>query len=219
MKEEVIFKDRQDAGRKLAEQLTEYAGLPEALILALPRGGVPVAHAVAHKLGIPFDVFIVRKLSVPGQEELAMGAIASGAAVVLNPDVVMAVDIPDSEIERIAEIEAGEIEVQEEIYRRGRKFPNIKGKTIIVVDDGLATGATMRSALAAIRKLGAEKIICAVPTAPPETCAAMEEYADDAICYQTPVPFRAVGMWYDDFDQVSDKEVVELLQDQYALEE
>lgn len=207
----MIFRDRADAGRNLAEELTEYAGLDDVQILALPRGGVPVAFEVAERLGAPLDVFLVRKLGVPGHEELAMGAIASGGTRVLNEDVVGPLRIPGAVIDSVAEIEQMELERREDAYRDARPPPQIAGKIVILIDDGLATGATMRAAALAIRERKPQKLVIAVPVSSPRTCQEFETEADAIVCAVTPEPFHGVGMWYRDFSQTTDDEVRELL--------
>ncbi|APW60544.1 phosphoribosyltransferase [Paludisphaera borealis] len=201
------FRDRTEAGRLLAEKLTTFSGRPDVLVLALPRGGVPVAYEVARALDAPLDVFVVRKLGVPGHEELAMGAIASGGVCVLNDDVVQALRIPDRLIEAVAARELRELERRERVYRNGRPMPGVRGRTVILVDDGLATGSTMRAAVAALRRLGPARIVVAVPTAAPSTCEELRHEADECVCEITPDPFYAVGLWYEDFSQTTDDEV------------
>jgi predicted phosphoribosyltransferase len=206
------FRDRYDAGRRLAAALAPYASRPNLLVLALPRGGVPVGYEVARALSAPLDVMLVRKLGVPGQEELAMGAIASGGIRILMDDVVAALRIPERVIASVSAIEAEELRRQERIYREDRPVPNIAGRTIILVDDGLATGSTMRAATAALRLQAPEHLMVAVPVAPPETCASLRLEVDNVVCALTPEPFFAVGNWYQDFSQTSDEEVRQLLQ-------
>jgi putative phosphoribosyl transferase len=205
------FRDRADAGRQLAARLMDYANRPDVLVLALPRGGVPVAFEVAQALGAPLDVFLVRKLGLPGHEELAMGAIASGGVVVHNSEVVDMLGIPDDVIETVAAQERLELERREQAYRDDRPAPDVRGKTVILVDDGLATGTTMRAAAAALREQGPDRIVVAVPTAAPETCEEFRDEVDDIICAITPEPFYAVGLWYQDFSQTTDDEVRGLL--------
>jgi putative phosphoribosyl transferase len=205
------FRDRTDAGRHLAEQLVMYTGRPNLLVLALPRGGVPVAFEVAKALNAPLDVFLVRKLGVPGHEELAMGALASGGVIVLNDDVVGPLRIPDQVIDRVAAVEQRELERRERLYRGDRPPIDARGRTAILVDDGLATGATMRAAAAALRRQQPARIVIAVPTAAPETCDEFRAEVDDIVCAITPDPFYAVGLWYEDFSQTTDDEVRYLL--------
>src|SRR5256714_962341 len=205
------FRDRTDAGRLLATHLGAYAGRPDVLVLALPRGGVPVAAEVAHALGAPLDVYVVRKLGVPGHEELAMGAIASGGVRVLNDEVVAQLGLPLAAIDRVAQRELRELERRQREYRGDQPPPNVGGKTVILIDDGLATGSTMRAAALALRRLNPAKIVIAVPAAAPETCEAFRDEVDEIICAITPDPFYAVGIWYEDFSQTSDEEVRELL--------
>lgn len=206
------FADRSAAGRELAERLSRYAGRDDVVVLGLPRGGVPVAYEVARALGAPLDVFVVRKLGVPGHEELAMGAIASGGVQVLNDEVVAAVGAEPSEIEAVAERERREVERREHAYRGGRDPLDVEGRTAIVVDDGLATGATMRAAIKALRQRNAATIVAAVPTASRETCAEIGAIVDEIVCVRTPEPFMAVGLWYSDFAATSDDEVRTLLE-------
>jgi predicted phosphoribosyltransferase len=205
------FRDRRDAGRLLAEQLTAYAGRPDVLVLALPRGGVPVAYEVARALRAPLDVFVARKLGVPGHEELAMGAVATGGVRVLNDEVVRGLEIPDDVIDAITVWERQEVARRERLYRGDRLIPDVRGRTVILVDDGLATGASMHAAVAALRQQGPARIVVAVPTAARETCDALRAEVDDVVCAITPEPFHAVGLWYEDFSQTTDEEVRELL--------
>ncbi len=205
------FQDRYEAGRRLARELGDYAGRDDVLVIALPRGGVPVGYEVARALGAPLDVMQVRKLGVPGREELAMGAIASGGVRIVSETVVEALGIPERVIATVAAAEAQELERRERIYREGRLFPEVRGRTVILVDDGLATGSTMRAAAAALRSLGAARLVAAVPVAPREGCDAMWEVVDDVVCARIPERFLAVGEWYEDFSQTSDEEVSELL--------
>jgi putative phosphoribosyl transferase len=205
------FQDRYEAGRRLARELGDYAGRDDVLVIALPRGGVPVGYEVARALGAPLDVMQVRKLGVPGHEELAMGAIASGGVRIVSETVVEALGIPERVIATVAAAEAQELERRERIYREGRLFPDVRGRTVILVDDGLATGSTMRAAAAALHSLGAARLVAAVPVAPRESCDAMLEVVDDVICARIPERFFAVGEWYEDFSQTSDEEVSELL--------
>lgn len=208
----MIFRDRADAGRALAEHLGAYARRPGLRILGLPRGGIPVAYEVAAALHAPLDVFVVRKLGVPGQEELAMGAIATGGVRVVNDDVVAAFGITAGELDRVAAIEQAELERRETAYRGGRPAPDLAGATVIVVDDGLATGSTMRAAVAAIRQQKPERIVVAVPVAAPSTRDELAREVDDVVCVATPDPFLAVGRFYENFAQTSDREVHDLLE-------
>jgi putative phosphoribosyl transferase len=205
------FQDRYEAGRLLAEELREYAGRGDVLVVALPRGGVPVGYEVARALRAPLDAMQVRKLGVPGHEELAMGAIASGGVRIVSENVVEALRIPERVIATVAAAETQELERRERIYREGRLFPDVRGRTVILVDDGLATGSTMRAAAAALRSLGAARLVAAVPVAPKESCDALREVVDDVVCTMMPERFLAVGEWYEDFSQTSDEEVSELL--------
>jgi predicted phosphoribosyltransferase len=205
------FRDRREAGRLLAEQLREYAGRDDVVVLALPRGGVPVAFEVARALGAPLHVFLVRKVGVPGHEELAMGAIASGGVVVLDERLVRALGIDEAALQRAVAAEARELERRAAAYDGNREQPRLEGKTVILVDDGLATGATMHAAALAVRRQNPARIVVAAPVASRETCEQLGEVADETICVATPTPFHAVGLWYDDFSQTTDDEVRELL--------
>jgi putative phosphoribosyl transferase len=205
------FHDRTQAGRFLAEKLSGYAQRADVLVLALPRGGVPVGYEVARTLHVPLDVFLVRKLGVPGQEELAMGAIASGGIRIVNEDVVSAFAIPQEALDSVAAEEERELERREEAYRAGQPPPEVRGRTVILVDDGLATGTTMRAAIAALRRLEPARIVVAVPLGAPATCAVFQKLADEVICPMTPDPLYAVGVWYEDFAQTTDDQVRELL--------
>jgi predicted phosphoribosyltransferase len=208
-----IFKDRRDAGRKLAQYLTQYANRPDVVVLALPRGGVPVAFEVARALNAPLDIFLVRKLGLPGHEELAMGAIASGGLLVLNKDIITALNIPQAVIDAVARREQAELERRERLYRGDRPPLDVRGKTVILIDDGLATGSSMYAAVAGLRARQPAHIVVAVPTASPETCEAFENEVDQVVCAVTPQPFYSVGLWYDDFSQTSDEEVRKLLEE------
>ncbi len=208
----MLFRDRSDAGRALADRLTGYAGRNDVIVLALPRGGAPVGYEIARALHAPLDLFLVRKLGVPGHEELAMGAIASGGVRVLNEEVVESLRIPDDTIEMVAAEEGRELERRERAYRGDRPAPDVRGKTVILVDDGLATGSSMRAAVAALRQRGPARIVVAVPVGARETCAEFHHLADETVCARTPDPFYAVGLWYADFSQTSDDEVRELLE-------
>jgi predicted phosphoribosyltransferase len=214
-----LFSNRIDAGQKLADRLSKYAGNKDLLVLALPRGGVPVAFEVAKKLGAQLDVFIVRKLGVPGHEEFAMGAIASGGIRVLNMDVVRSLGITDDTIAAVAAAEQVELERREQLYRKGKPEPHIVGRTVILVDDGLATGATMNAAVKAVRTQKPAHLIVAVPTAAKDTCEGFAEEVDEAICLTTPEPFYGVGAWYVDFSQTSDKEVCNLLEEAAGMKQ
>ena len=206
------FEDRRDAGRQLAAQLRQYAARLDVLVLGLARGGVPVANEVARALDLPLDVFIVRKLGVPGHEELAMGAIASGDVQVLDDRLVRTLHIPQSAVTRTITAERLELERRESAYRAGRLAPDVHGRTVILVDDGLATGASMFAAISALRKAGPAKIIVAVPVAAPEVCSAMRRVADECVCVVTPAQLYGVGAWYSDFSQTTDGEVREILE-------
>jgi putative phosphoribosyl transferase len=207
----MIFKNRYEAGKKLADALGNYFGRPDVVVLALPRGGVPVGFELAEALHAPLDVFLVRKLGVPGHEELAMGAIASNGVMVLNEGVINAYGISESQLEKVAEREREEIVRRAFLYRGDSPELDLKNKTVILVDDGFATGASMRAAATAVRQLQPSYILLAVPTAPPETCELLETIADEVLCLITPTPFAAVGYWYEDFSQTTDEEVRELL--------
>jgi len=207
------FANRDEAGRALGREVLRRIGKrPDAIVLGLPRGGVPVAHAVAQAIDAPLDVFIVRKLGVPGHEELAMGAIASGGVRVLNDDVLRQIPLPPAAIDAVAQREQRELERRERTYRGNRPPLDVAGRTVIVVDDGLATGSTMRAAVRALRKMGPRVVIVAVPVAARSTCDDLRNEADEVICLWTPEPFQAVGLWYDDFTQTTDEEVHELLE-------
>lgn len=206
------YRDRKEAGQRLAERLLDYRDRPDVVVLGLPRGGVVVASEIARRLHAPLDVFVVRKLGVPGQEELAMGAIASGGVRVLNSAVVDVCGIPASVIEEVTEQERRELERRERLYRGVRPPIAIEGRTVILVDDGIATGATMRAAVAALRRLKPARIIVAAPTAAPQACELLAKEADEVVCDIMPDPFYSVGLWYDDFTQNSDEEIRELLE-------
>jgi putative phosphoribosyl transferase len=207
----MIFRDRTDAGRQLAARLTRYANRNDVLVLALPRGGMPVAYEVAKELKAPLDVFLVRKLGVPGYEELAMGAIASGGVRVLNEDIVNYLRIPDEVINAVAAREQQELERRERAYRDDRPPPDVKDRVVILIDDGLATGSTMRAAAASLRLQKPGRIVVAVPVSSPEICDEFRSEVDDIVCAVTPEHLQGVGLWYKDFSQVSDEEVRELL--------
>lgn len=205
------FLDRLDAGRQLAAKLVCYAGDPSVLVLGLPRGGVPVAYEVARALQAPLDVFVVRKLGVPGHRELAMGAIASGGITTVNRDVIDALRIPPAAVDAAADREMQEIERQEKGFRGSAPVPEFSGRTLIVVDDGLATGSTMRAAVQALRQRHPARIVVAVPVAAAETVRRLRGEADSVVALSEPLDFHAVSMWYDDFSQTSDEEVRSLL--------
>jgi putative phosphoribosyl transferase len=206
------YRDRTHGGRELASKLLEYADRPDVIVLALPRGGVPVAFEVAKALRAPLDVFVVRKLGVPGHEEYAMGAIATGGVRVLDERVVRAAGVTRADLDAVTAAEQRELERRERQYRGDRPPPDVAGRTVILVDDGLATGSTMRAAVAALREERAARVVVAVPIAPPETCDAFRDIVDDIVCARTPEPFYAVGLWYEDFSQTTDEEVHELLE-------
>jgi putative phosphoribosyl transferase len=208
----MMFRDRADAGRHLAAKLGPYAGRTDVLVLALPRGGVPVAFEVARALHAPLDVFLVRKLGLPGQEELAMGALATGGVRVLNEDLLRDLNLLEEEIDAVTAREQRELERRERLYRDDRPPPAVQGRTVILVDDGLATGSTMRAAVAALRGLQPARVIVAVPVGAAETCAELRRQADEVVCTQTPELFYAVGLWYQNFSQTPDEEVRDLLQ-------
>jgi len=207
----VGFHDRIDAGRQLAALLVKYADRSDAIVLGLPRGGVPVAFEVAEALHLPLDVFIVRKIGVPGHEELAMGAIASGSVRVLNEEVIRQLRIPRDTIDAVSAYEAEEILRRERVYRDDLPPPLVAGRTVILVDDGLATGSTMKAAIAALRKRGAARIVVAVPVAPLSSCEEFRRIADEMVCVKAPEDFHAVSMWYDHFLQTTDEEVRDLM--------
>jgi predicted phosphoribosyltransferase len=205
------FTDRRDAGKELAGRLRTYRGRGDVVVLALPRGGVPVAFEIAEALDAPLDVFVVRKLGLPEYPELAMGAIASGGVRVLNQSVVDEYGIPDVVIDAVARNELAELERREREYRRGRALIDIRDRIVILVDDGLATGSTMRAAVQAVRAYKPARVIVAVPVGAPATCEEFADITDETVCARTPEPFTAVGMWYRDFSQTTDDEVRALL--------
>ncbi len=205
------FADRRQAGAALAQQLKGYEGRQDVIVLALPRGGVPVAFEVARALGAPLDVFVVRKLGLPGHRELAMGAIASGGVRILNADVVRWYGIPTAVIDEVAGQEQVELERREREYREGRPPADLRDKLVILIDDGLATGSTMKAAVEAVRKHGPLRVVVAVPVGAPETCRELAEVTDEVVCSRTPARFSAVGQWYLDFSETSDDEVRALL--------
>ncbi|MBX9253777.1 phosphoribosyltransferase [Desmonostoc muscorum CCALA 125] len=207
----MLFKDRRFAGQVLARELAAYGNRSDVVVLGLPRGGVPVAFEVAKALNAPLDVLVVRKLGVPDQEELAMGAIASGGVRILNQDIINLVNISDEVIARVAVQEERELGRREQVYRDNYPFPDLRGRTVILVDDGLATGATMWAAIVAVRKQQPAAIIIAVPVAARETYQQLEPEVDQIACVSTPSPFYSVGLWYENFPQTTDEEVRELL--------
>ena len=209
--DERAFSNRREAGRELARLLPDIRPSDDVVVLALPRGGVPVAFEIAQALGAPLDVFLVRKLGTPGHPELAMGAIASGGIRVLNDEVVQALDIPPHLIDAAAGREQAELERRESAYRRGRPLPSLRNRTVVLVDDGLATGSTMKAAVQAVKQQEPARVIVAVPVGAPETCRALRALADEVICARTPAQFSAVGEWYRDFGQTTDEEVIALL--------
>ncbi|HEV3166945.1 MAG TPA: phosphoribosyltransferase [Isosphaeraceae bacterium] len=210
--ESLRYQNRTEGGRFLAEKLRVYANRPDVVVLALPRGGVPVAYEVARALRAPLDVFLVRKLGVPGHEELAMGALASGGVRLLNDEVVQSLKISPQVIDAVTGDEKRELARRERSYRGDRPPPDVQDRTVILVDDGLATGTTMRAAIAALRRRQPAEIIVAVPVAASSTCEELRTEADHVVCLRTPEPFHAVGLWYADFSQTSDEEVRELLE-------
>ena len=205
------FQDRHDAGRQLAQKLMRYADDPDVIVLALPRGGVPVGCAVALALHAPLDVFLVRKLGVPGQVELAMGAIASGGVRVLNDDVVQTLEIPEEVIDAVTAEELQELARRERLYRGDTPAPDLRERTVILIDDGLATGSTMRAAVAAVRRQHPARVVVAVPVAARSTYEEFRTEVDEIVCVSTPEPFYAVGLWYESFSQTTDAEIQELL--------
>lgn len=207
------FKDRREAGVMLAEKLRSYAGCSDAIVLALPRGGVPVAYEVASALGLPLDVFVVRKIGAPGHEEFAVGSIASGGVCLIDRTSVRGLGVPEAVLDQIIEREQRELDRREKLYRGTERPLDLRERTVIIIDDGLATGLTMRAAVSAVRKHGPKEIVVAVPVCAPLSCDELERETDTwCICVQSPEPFYAVGMWYDNFEQTSDEEVQELLE-------
>jgi putative phosphoribosyl transferase len=205
------FHDRADAGRQLAAQLTEFAGRSDVIVLGLPRGGIPVAHEVATRLEVPLDLFLVRKLGVPGRPELAMGAIAAGGVEVLSDDLIRDLGIPRALVERVAVSERLELERRDVLYRGGRPPAVVRARTVLLVDDGLATGSTMHAAIVALRQLAPAHVVVAVPVGERRTCEQLRRIADQVVCVSTPEPFDAVGRFYDEFSQTTDEEVIRLL--------
>lgn len=214
-----VFGNRREAGAELASRLDAYKNRDDLVVLALPRGGVPVAYEIARALGAPLDVFLVRKLGLPGHRELAMGAIASGGVRVLNDDVVRWYGIPATVIDEVARDEQAELERRERAYRDGRAPVDLKDRTVLLVDDGLATGSTMKAAVQAVRAHKPARIVVAVPVGAPDTCRELARVADEVVCAHTPEPFAAVGLWYVDFSQTTDDEVRELLRESPELVE
>lgn len=208
---EYHFADRAEAGRMLGEALSVYAGRTDVLVLALPRGGVPVAYEIARMLAVPLDIWLVRKLGAPGQEELAMGAMAGADTLVLNKEIIKLLNIDEASIDAAITRERTELERRNKLYRRGMPAPDIQGKTIILVDDGLATGATMHAAIVSLHDAGAARIVVAVPVGTTSACRKIRQEADDLVCLYTPEPFFGVGQWYDNFMQTPDEEVLALL--------
>jgi putative phosphoribosyl transferase len=206
------FADRREAGKALAARLDAYRGRHDVVVLALPRGGVPVAFEVAEALGAPLDIFVVRKLGMPGQPEFAIGAIASGGVVVLNDDAIRWHHIPQSLIDAVAREELVELRRREQAYRRGRPLIDLHSRAVILVDDGLATGSSMRAAVQAVRTFEPARVIVAVPVGASSTCDAFAAITDETVCARTPDPFTAVGLWYRDFSQTTDEEVRALLE-------
>jgi putative phosphoribosyl transferase len=208
-----VFRDRRDAGRQLARLLHPYANRSDVIVLALPRGGVPIAAEVAADLRAPFDVFLVRKLGVPFHPELAMGAVAEGGAQVLNREVIEGLGISESEVATVLAREQAELSRRAHAFRGARSLPVLTGQTVILVDDGLATGATMEAAVIAVREQRPARVIVAVPVGARETCERLKRVADDVVCSAMPEPFQAVGLWYDDFEQLTDEDVTRVLGD------
>ncbi|WP_088891825.1 phosphoribosyltransferase [Leptolyngbya ohadii] len=205
------FQDRRDAGQQLARQLIEYADRPDAIVLGLPRGGVPIAYEIATALHLPLDICLVRKLGVPGQEELAMGAIAPGNVIVLNRDVIRSLQISKDALDSVALKEQQELNRRDRAYRGDRPFPELRNRTVILVDDGIATGSTIRAAIATVRAAEPRAIIVAVPIAASETVKDLQAMVDRVVCLLMPEPLHAIGQWYEDFGQTSDEEVQGLL--------
>ena len=207
-----LFKNRRDAGRQLAKGLVSYEDHSDVVVLALPRGGIPVAYEVAMALNVPLDIFLVRKLGVPGHEELAFGAIASGDVRVLNEEIVWRFNISEVEIDAVAQRELAELQRREDAYRGNLPALEIRDRTVILIDDGLATGASMRAAVEGVRARKPDQVVVAVPTAAPETCEMFAVMVDEIVCAETPAPFYGVGRWYQDFSQTTDEEVRKLLE-------
>ncbi|MCL6509070.1 MAG: phosphoribosyltransferase [Anaerolineae bacterium] len=210
------FRDRSQAGRLLARRLQRYAGRDDVVVLALPRGGVPVAYEIARALKAPMDVFVVRKLGVPGEEELAMGAIASGGVRVLSHELIAELGLTDEDVERVTARELAELNQRERVFRGDRPFPNLEGRVVILVDDGIATGATMRAAIRAVRAHRPARVSVAVPVGAPQALEALQDEADELICLLTPDLLMGIGAWYEDFAQLKDAEVIAYLQRAYT---
>jgi putative phosphoribosyl transferase len=205
------FRDRREAGRVLAGYLNAYAHRQDVVVLALPRGGVPVGFEIASALHAPLDVFVIRKLGVPWHQELAMGAIASGGVRVINDEVVHMLRVPAAAIDQVVDEEQRELERRERLYRDDHPFPDVSDKVVILVDDGLATGSSMRAAVRALRQHHPARVVIATPVGAPDTCASLRGDVDDVVCAMTPEHFQAVGLWYEQFDQTTDQEVRDLL--------
>lgn len=214
-----LFLDRQDAGRKLAQALESYAHRDDVILLALPRGGVPVGHVIADQLGLPLDLMLVRKLGLPGNEELAMGAVAMGSTLILNRSVVAHCSLSQESVENVIARERAELDRRNALYRQGRTTPQVTGKTVILVDDGVATGADMRAAIHAVRQWGAPKVIVAVPAAPAEILLLLQQEADRVLCLSTPAPFFAVAQSYERFEQLTDEDVLDCMESVHATPE
>jgi putative phosphoribosyl transferase len=212
------FRDRLDAGGAVANLLSAYAHRGDVIVLGLPRGGVPVAVEIARQLDAPVDVFLVRKLGVPGHEELGFGAIAEGGVRVLNDALIADLELPPAAIDRVASREGVELARRQELYRSGRPLPSLRNRVVVLVDDGLATGATMEAAIAAVRLLAPSRVVVAVPVGARETCDRLRRIADELVCAATPEPFDAVGLWYDDFRQTTDDEVRALLHERKSAD-
>jgi putative phosphoribosyl transferase len=210
------FCDRIEAGQLLAAELSQYENHPDVLIFGLPRGGVPVAYQVARAIHVPLDVWLVRKLGVPGQEELAMGAIALGGVMLLNNEIISSLQISRSVIQQVAAAEKQELERRDRVYRGGRPLPELRDRIVMLVDDGIATSSTLRAAIAAVQQQQPQRIVVAAPVAPPSVCQALGALVDDVVCLFTPEPLYSIGMWYQDFSQTTDQEVQELLQQSAA---
>jgi predicted phosphoribosyltransferase len=213
----MLFDDRIDAGRRLAARLARFRALPDTVVLALPRGGVPVGFEIARELQLPLDVFVVRKLGAPGQEELAMGAVASGGVRVIDASLIAHLGVSDEDLREVIDSETRELERRTREFRGDAPPPDVRGKQVILVDDGLATGSTMKAAVLALRKQQPGALIVAVPVGAKSTCAQLREFADEVVCLESPIHFQAVGEWYRDFTQTTDDEVRELLRRNRAL--